>query len=127
MMRELWVQGIETAANPWGGDCILHNLYNVFLFSIVDTMKPVINNCPTAAIRSTLPAGASVVSVTWTEPTAIDNSQLPVDVSRSNVPGSTFNQGTHTVTYTFSDSVNNQATCTFMVIVGGNKSVSSGH
>ncbi|XP_033625680.1 serine-rich adhesin for platelets-like [Asterias rubens] len=84
---------------------------------IVDTQAPVVSNCPTNTITSTLPVGTSVVTVSWTEPTANDNSQLQVQVDQTNSPGQFFRQGSEEVVYTFRDSVNNVAECRFMVVV----------
>ncbi|XP_071786035.1 uncharacterized protein [Asterias amurensis] len=84
---------------------------------VVDTQAPVVSNCPTNTITSTLSAGTSVVTVSWTEPTANDNSQLQVQVDQTNAPGEFFRQGSHEVVYTFRDSVNNVAECRFMVVV----------
>ncbi|XP_022107734.1 hyalin-like [Acanthaster planci] len=84
---------------------------------IVDLTAPVISGCPISAVRGTLSAGQATTSLTWTEPTATDNSQLPVTRNRTHVPGQAFPIGTTNVIYTFSDSVNNEAICTFMVIV----------
>ena len=89
------------------------------LYLLVDTQAPVVSNCPTNTITSTLPVGTSVVTVSWTEPTANDNSQLQVQVDQTNSPGQFFRQGSEEVVYTFRDSVNNVAECRFMVVVTG--------
>ena len=82
-------------------------------------MAPNIAGCRTTPVQGTLSAGQTTVSLTWTEPTATDNSQLQVRVNRTHAPGDAFPLGTTNVVYTFSDSVNNVAMCTFMVVVTG--------
>ena len=67
----------------------------------------------------TLPAGQQSAIVSWTEPTAIDDSGLvPTRVSTRN-PLTSFNPGTTPVTYTFTDNLGLTSTCTFNVIVSG--------
>ena len=58
------------------------------------------------------------MSVPWTEPTATDNSGMVPTVTQSHQPGDSFNVGTTTVTYTFTDLAGNQAQCSFTIIVG---------
>ncbi|XP_038066521.1 uncharacterized protein LOC119736577 [Patiria miniata] len=103
---------IYTATDTAGNQAVCQFAVNV----IVDIMSPVVIGCP-ATIRGTLPAGQSSIPLTWSEPTATDNSQLPVTLNRTHVPGEAFGSGTTDVIYTFSDSVGNQAMCTFMVTV----------
>ncbi len=82
-----------------------------------DTIPPVIRNCPSDKTETT---STGVAQVTWTEPSATDNSGIEPIVSRSHAPGSSFFVGTTTVvTYTFSDLSGNTARCTFNVIVSG--------
>ena len=65
-----------------------------------------------------IPFGTTSVSVPWTEPTATDNSGMVPTVTQSHQPGDSFNVGTTTVSYTFTDLAGNQAQCSFTVIVG---------
>ena len=58
------------------------------------------------------------MTVTWTEPTATDNSGMTSTVTQSHQPGDSFNVGTTTVTYTFTDMAGNQAQCSFSVTLG---------
>ena len=57
-------------------------------------------------------------TVSWTEPTATDNSGMTPTVTQTHQPGDSFNVGTTTVTYTFTDMTGNQAMCTFDVVIG---------
>ncbi|XP_038068270.1 uncharacterized protein LOC119737763 isoform X5 [Patiria miniata] len=82
----------------------------------VDNIQPVISNCPSnRAVTAAVGATSAVVS--WTEPTATDNSGLAVNRVTTNQPGSSFNLGTTTVTYTFTDNSGNEARCAFTVTV----------
>ena len=58
------------------------------------------------------------MGVTWTEPTAVDDSGSVVSTSTSN-PGDSFSVGTTTVIYTFGDAAGNSAICAFTVTVSG--------
>ena len=60
--------------------------------------------------------GSNSAVVTWTEPTATDNSGMAATVTQSHQPGQSFPVGTTEVTYTFTDQAGNQATCQFEVI-----------
>ena len=57
-------------------------------------------------------------TVSWTAPTATDNSGTQTLTSDYN-PGDSFPIGTTTVTYTSTDAAGNTATCSFDVIVTG--------
>ncbi|XP_033625617.1 hyalin-like isoform X1 [Asterias rubens] len=83
-----------------------------FLVVILDTLPPVISDCPSDII---LPLGMTVAN--WIEPTATDNSgNLPI-IIKSHEPGTNFAEGNTTVSYTFFDDAGNQANCTFVVVV----------
>ena len=58
-------------------------------------------------------------TVSWTPPTASDNSGEVVTLTSDYSPGDTFPIGTTTVTYTAMDVYGNMATCTFNVVVTG--------
>ena len=73
-----------------------------------------VNGCPNSDIYP-VPFGTSALPVTWTPPTATDNSGgIPV-VSSSHQPGDSFPVGTTPVVYTFTDSAGNSAQCAFTV------------
>ena len=85
-------------------------------FTAVDTTDPIIT-CPAdVVVQSQTPAVA-----TWTAPTVSDNvtpaNQIIVVMSHSS--GSTFPVDTTPVMYTAFDQANNQASCTFNVIITG--------
>ncbi|XP_071785173.1 uncharacterized protein [Asterias amurensis] len=82
-----------------------------------DTTAPVISGCPSGASAVTSTTGASAAIVSWVEPTATDNDGQAVTVSRSQAPFTAFNIGSTPVTYVFTDTAGNQATCTFNVVV----------
>ena len=72
---------------------------------------------PANANPNTDPASATA-TVTWTPPTATDNSGA-VTLTSSHNPGDSFNIGRTAVTYTATDSSSNVATSSFDVIVAG--------
>ncbi|XP_038069013.1 mucin-17-like isoform X22 [Patiria miniata] len=84
-----------------------------FLVTVTfDVTRPVVSGCPDDI---TLPLGATIAN--WTEPTATDDSGSPPSVLKSHVPGASFLEGNTNVTYTFTDGVENQAVCAFLVTV----------
>jgi len=90
-----------------------------FTVTINDTQKPVVNNCPNNITRSP-GAGTCAATVFWTEPTATDNCTPSGSLTRvrSHAPGSVFNAGVSTVTYTFQDASGNISdACSFTVTV----------
>ncbi|XP_072013682.1 uncharacterized protein [Amphiura filiformis] len=84
--------------------------------AIVDSIPPVVRNCP-QPIFSTVPLGTPTQIITWIEPTATDDSGVEPTVMQSHRPGESFMIGVSQVSYTFSDSSGNQATCSFAITV----------
>ena len=66
------------------------------------------------------------MSVTWTEPTATDNSGMTPTVTQSHQPGVSFPVGITQVTYTFTDMAENEAMCSFSVTLGNLHYILSG-
>ena len=88
-------------------------MFIYFINPTVDTTPPVSRNCPEDI---TMQASTTSVSVSWTEPTATDNSGTAVTKIRSHRPGMSFTvPSTTMVTYTFRDSSGLTSTCTFTV------------
>ncbi|MCB0495573.1 MAG: HYR domain-containing protein [Cyclobacteriaceae bacterium] len=83
--------------------------------SLVDTTPPVISNCP-ANISSSTSVSSCSENVSWTEPTATDETNL-VSFTSTHSPGALFNLGTTTVTYTATDEAGNISTCSFDVTI----------
>ncbi|MEB2777926.1 HYR domain-containing protein [Algoriphagus sp. D3-2-R+10] len=81
----------------------------------LDAIDPVISDCPTDIIVSN-GEGSCGAAVTWTAPTATDNSGS-VNFISNIAPGTVFEVGTTMVTYTATDGAGNQATCSFTVTV----------
>ena len=79
---------------------------------------PVIIDCP-QSVTETISLDSSSGIVTWTEPTAVDNSGGETTVLRSHEPGTSFPVGTTEVFYLFIDQNGNEATCSFAVIGNG--------
>ena len=87
---------------------------NIFL---TDNEKPVISGCP-SDLNVTTDFGNATAVVTWTPPTATDNSGNQILTSTDN-PEDYFPIGNNTVTYYASDDAGNTEICTFFVVVSG--------
>lgn len=88
-----------------------------------DVRPPTISNCPAGAITALAAASSTGASVSWTAPTATDESGS-VSSTSDYTPGAFFPIGTTTVTYTFTDPAGNEARCLFNVIVTGRSQTS---
>ena len=89
----------------------------IILSLVLDNEDPTISNIPSSVTINT-DVGLASTEVTWTEPTASDNSGI-VTLTSSHSPGSTFDIGSTTVTYTATDDTSNTASDTFTVTVEG--------
>ncbi|SDX36077.1 Calx-beta domain-containing protein, partial [Lutibacter oricola] len=90
---------------------------------VEDSQKPVITNCPTTITQNT-DSGLCTAAVSWVEPSASDNCTVEGNLvwTKSHLPGSSFNVGTTTVTYTVTDEAGNISNvCSFDVIVSDNQ------
>ncbi|XP_072167903.1 hyalin-like [Diadema setosum] len=87
------------------------------------TENPEFNFCPRDRVELIF-VGETETVVTWTEPTASDNSG-PVTVDSTRSPGSTFGLGNTIVRYTATNSAGKSATCEFTVTVRGKRVVYS--
>ena len=87
---------------------------HVYVVVEVDSIAPVISGCPQSSTY-TVDFGTTSRVVTWTEPTATDNSGGQPTVIKSHQPGYRFPVGTTQVTYTFRDQSQNPAVCSFTV------------
>ncbi|XP_070536967.1 hyalin-like [Ptychodera flava] len=90
-----------------------------FTITVVDLEQPVFASCPTS-VTVDAELGSDSVNVSWTEPSASDNSNGYVSLVASHQPGS-FVLGSTSVTYTATDPYGNQANCDFVVIVQDNE------
>ncbi len=92
----------------------------VFTVTVIDDVAPVISGCPSTITVDQDPIVCSA-SVSWTEPTAVDNCEGNLSYfTRSNIPSSDFPVGSTTVTYVFKDDSDNESTCVFDIIVEDN-------
>ncbi|WP_159092214.1 HYR domain-containing protein, partial [Aquimarina sp. Aq107] len=92
---------------------------NSFTVTINDNQIPLIQDCP-SNISKPSNLGTCSTTVSWTEPSVIDNCSNPEDIIwvRSHLPGDTFSVGTTTVTYTATDESGNQGlVCSFDITV----------
>ncbi|PIK47309.1 hypothetical protein BSL78_15809 [Apostichopus japonicus] len=87
----------------------------VITISTNDTTPPEILNCP-SDIQEMIELGAADPTIFWVEPRAMDLSATRI-VSQSNSPGQTFPVGSTVVTYSFADTSDNDAICSFTVTV----------
>ena len=98
---------------------MISNYYLSFSFHFliaVDSVAPVLTNCPPSIVTAELPVGQVQVFVNWNVPTATDNIDQNPTVSSTESPGP-FGLGSFAVTYTARDFSGNEATCTFVVQV----------
>ena len=82
-----------------------------------DDEDPVISGM-TSAISQPTDASVATAVVTWTSPTASDNSGT-YTLTSSHYSGDTFSLGATTVTYTAADTAGNTVTDTFTVTITG--------
>lgn len=95
----------------------LTSTFSVVFSALGDTVDPVITDCP-PNLEVTADSSRNGASVTWTAPSATDNSGS-VNVVFSASPNDFFLIGETTVTYTFVDPSGNDAICSFNVLVSG--------
>ena len=77
--------------------------------------SPVVSNCPPSI---TIYAGEDIsTKVSWTEPSAIDNSGSVTLSNQTHYPNDEFTVGATAITYIFMDPSMNAASCTFFVTV----------
>ena len=95
---------------------------NTSLLISVDDVPPVIQNC-IDNLSETTPLGTGGRIMSWTSPTATDNSGVVTLASRSHRSGQFLPTGTTTVIYRFVDGSGNEAICSFDIsIIEGNVS-----
>ena len=101
-----------------GGHLVYVPIYILPSFSMlvfpIDAESPIFTVCPGDESVD----GGVTATVTWTVPTATDNSGTQTLTSTHN-PGDSFPIGTTTVTYTSTDAAGNTATCSFAIVVTG--------
>ena len=97
---------------------LVNSLPPKLLFRL-DSQAPIITDCPTV-ITENSNSGTQVI-ISWTPPTATDNSGV-FTLTSDYSPGDSFAIGATTVTYTATDASGLTATCSFAVtVVGKNK------
>ena len=93
-----------------------------FNVTVTDNESPMISGCPADINVNNVP-GACATIVNWSEPTATDNCTASGSLvwTKSHLPGSLFNVGTTTVTYTVTDANGKSSVCSFDVVVNDNE------
>ncbi|MEM8907106.1 MAG: HYR domain-containing protein, partial [Bacteroidota bacterium] len=86
-----------------------------FQVTVLDTIAPVISDCPPTDVVISELSGTCGGTATWTVPSAADNC-TPVMISSTHNPGDTFLVST-TVVYTFTDDFGNSADCSFEIVI----------
>ena len=81
----------------------------------LDIESPVISGCPSTQ-SGVIDSDMGEAIISWTVPTAADNSGMQT-LSASHNPGDSFSSGSTTVSYTSIDGAGNTATCSFDVVV----------
>ncbi|PIK57645.1 hyalin [Apostichopus japonicus] len=84
--------------------------------SSVDTVPPVISDCPPQQTE-TVELGQTSAQVVWFQPSATDNSGTATLQTQTHSPGDAFVIGQTTVRYIFVDPASNPAICEFIVLV----------
>ncbi|XP_071823803.1 uncharacterized protein [Apostichopus japonicus] len=82
----------------------------------VDTVPPVISDCPSQQ-TITLEPGQTSAQVVWFQPFATDNSGTATLQTQTHSPGDPFLIGQTTVMYIYVDPAGNTANCEFIVLV----------
>ena len=89
----------------------------IHFYFFLDDEGPVLSNGPSSILVNTA-SGQTTAVVTWTEPTASDNSGF-YTITSSHSSGANFTVGITTVTYTVVDAAGNSVTYSFNVTVTG--------
>ena len=79
-----------------------------------DSSPPTVSNCPESS-EYAIPFGLTSRVVTWSEPTATDDSGMEPTVTQTHLPSDSFPVGTTQVIYTFMDRAGNIAMCSFQI------------
>lgn len=82
---------------------------------MIDVTDPVISDCP-VQVTGEVPQGSTEVSVSWTMPTADDNSGIWT-LTSTRQPNDQVRVGIFEVVYTATDQAGNSAMCSFQVNV----------
>ena len=87
---------------------------------LLDNEDPVLTGCQMEDILANTTVNAGVAEVTWTPPTAMDNSgPVTANLTSGLPPGSNFTAGSTLITYTVTDPSSNSVSCSFFVNVSG--------
>ncbi len=92
-----------------------NNVTCSFNVIVIDQTNPVFRDCP-SDIEITADDTCSAI-VSWATPTASDNCDSNLTITKSHSSGDTFAFGTTIVTYTATDEAGNSTNCTFNVTV----------
>merc|ERR1712054_621107 len=90
-----------------------------FVVTVVDTQPPQWTNCPDDITQDT-DAGVSTAAVSWTEPTASDNSAI-ANSGSTHAPGDSFTVGDTIVEYSATDDSGLTSLCSFTVTIEDNE------
>ena len=107
--------GVKSNWQPLQSDISKRFVIICLYYTTVDGTAPVV--VCVEDITETTPLGTGGRTVTWTTPTATDNSGVVILTERSHAPGQFFQTGNTAVTYRFTDGTGNEATCVFGVTV----------
>lgn len=86
---------------------------------------PTITGCSDDMSVPTDP-GRAMAQVSWIDPVAIDNSGQ-VDLVTKALPGTYYGIGSFTIVYTATDLAGNEATCSFSIMIEGERSSQTTH
>ncbi|XP_071823799.1 uncharacterized protein [Apostichopus japonicus] len=88
----------------------------LIIVTTIDTVPPVISDCPSQQ-TITIEPGQTSAQVVWFQPSATDNSGTATLQTQTHSPGESFVIGQTTVMYIFLDPAGNTANCEFIVLV----------
>lgn len=103
-----------TAVNYTATDASNNTVSCSFTVTVTETVPPLILGCPTDRIIL-LGTGDCDTTVFWDPPLATDNCLIGT-LTSTHTPGSVFQAGTTTVTYTATDASGNATTCEFDIL-----------
>ncbi|MFN0202309.1 MAG: HYR domain-containing protein, partial [Bacteroidia bacterium] len=113
----LLVSPIVTTTYNIVGHTNCGNIIRPAVVNVVDSIPPVIVNCPSSVTYYNTPTTCTVPH-SWTAPTAVDNCpRFNMTQTTGLASGSQFPVGTTTITYDAVDQIGNHTLCTFNVTV----------
>ncbi|PIK58909.1 hypothetical protein BSL78_04221 [Apostichopus japonicus] len=93
-----------------------------FTVDVIIDQPPVVSDCP-MDINVGVPVGDTCATVTWTEPTVVDDRGAVNSIPPTMTPGTCLMEGIYSLVYIFSDSSNLVSICNFLITVTAQQDV----